>query len=123
MSIDRIVDAAREATRRAGRGLVAGAVVAVLTGVAFGFLTAALYMAFAGQVGAVAACLAVAGLYLVAALLVVLVARKAGGARSEPRRPPERPGLPPDAIGHLVATFLAGVRAGREGFGRDRDRR
>lgn len=119
MSLDRIVCAARDAARRAQRGVILGGILAVLVGTAFGFATAALYLALAGAAGALVACLAIAAGYLAVALLIVALARR-GAPPPEGRPPRERPGLEPDAVSHLIATFLAGVRAGREGFDRKR---
>lgn len=121
MNLDRIVSvvecAAEEAARRVQRGVVLGCVLAALLAVAFGFATAALYLALATELSPLHACLAVAGAYLVAALIVLLVARS-GNGRPRPRRrpPPERRDGDSDAVSQLIATFLAGVRAGREGF-------
>ncbi len=115
MGLDRLATALRAAGWRMRRGALVGGVVAVLVATAFGFLTAALYLALAGAAGAIAACLAIAGAYLVIALVVYLA------ARSTAQAPPARAAGPePDAISQLIDTFLAGVRAGREGFGRDR---
>lgn len=124
MSLDRIVSAVESALKRTQRGLIVGCVLAALLAAAFGFATAALYLALAAQMQPLYACLVIAGGFLVLALLVLLVAR--AGNAPDTRRPPrerpdpERPGLEPDAVSHLIATFLAGVRAGREGFGRRR---
>lgn len=118
MNLDRIVSAVDETLRKAQRGLVIGCILAALLTVVFGFATAALYLALAAEMRPVYACLVVAGGYLAVALLVLLAARI--GRSSPPKRPPppEHPGLEPDAVSQLIATFLAGVRAGREGFGR-----
>lgn len=121
MNLDQIVCAVEGAVRKAQRGLVVGCLLATLLTVAFGFATAALYLALAAEMKPVYACLVVAGAYLVLALIVFVVGRSGNGSRTAQRPPPpERPGLEPDAVSQLIATFLAGVRAGREGFGRRR---
>ena len=121
MNLDQIVCAVEGALKKAQRGLVVGCLLAALLAVAFGFATAALYLALAAEMKPVYACLVIAGAYLVVALIVVLVARSGNGSKPARRPPPpERPGLEPDAVSQLIATFLAGVRAGREGFGRRR---
>lgn len=119
MTLDQIVGAVEAAVRKAQRGLVLGCVLAAVLTVAFGFATAALYLALAAEMKPVHACLAIAGGYLAVALVVLLAARSGGSARERrPPPPPDRRGLEPDAVSHLIATFLAGMRAGREGFGR-----
>lgn len=120
MNLDRIVSTLEGALRKTQRGLVVGGILAALLTVAFGFATAALYLALATMMVPVHACLVIAGAYVVVALIVLLVARSGNGSTPEPPPPPERPGVEPDAVSHLVATFLAGMRAGREGFGRRR---
>lgn len=119
MSLDRIVGAVDAALRRARKGAVVGCVMATLAVTAFGFATAALYLALAEAMQPVFACLVIAGACLVVALLVLLLARSGGDGRAR-RPPPEPPRGDTDAVSYLIATFLAGVRAGREGFRRDR---
>ena len=120
MILRRLLHGLRAAVRRAVRNVLAGCIVAMLVAIAFGFGTAALYMALAARIGALFACLAVGGIYLVVALFVLLVARVAGPPPADLPGPPDRGGLEQDAVIDLIATFLAGVRAGREGFGRKR---
>lgn len=122
MNLDQIVCAVEGAVRKAQRGLVVGCLLATLLTVAFGFATAALYLALAAEMKPVYACLVVAGAYLVVAIIVLLLGRSGNGSKTaqRPPPPPERPGLEPDAVSQLIATFLAGMRAGREGFGRRR---
>ena len=120
MLFEQITGAARDAVRHTGRELVIAAVAGILGAIALGFTTAAIYLALARAVGSIGACLVVAGIYLAGALLVYLLTRGSRPSPPPPRRPPEREGLDPDAVSHLIATFLAGVRAGREGFGRKR---
>ena len=124
MNLDHIVCAVEcaveEAARRVQRGIVLCTVLTVLGATAFGFATAAVYLALAAEMRPLYACLVIAGACLALALLAVLIARGGGGGGKPERRPPERPRPPPDAVSHLIATFLAGVRAGREGFDRDR---
>ncbi len=121
MNLDRIVSTLEGALRKTQRGLVVGGILAALLTVAFGFATAALYLALVTMMVPVHACLVIAGAYVVVALIVLLVARSGNGSTPEQPPPPEeRPGAEPDAVSHLVATFLAGMRAGREGFGRRR---
>ena len=122
MNIDRITGAAQESARRASRALATACALAALGAVALGFLTAAVYLALAGWIGAPWACVVLAALYALAAVIVWLAGRAGGGPPRRPRpdSPPGRRGPEPDAVSELIATFLAGVRAGREGFGRDR---
>ena len=110
--------AVEEAVRRAQRGIALGLVLAVLGTTAFGFAVAAVYLALAAEMRPLYACLVIAGACVALALLAVLIARSGGGKPA--RRPPEPPPPPRDAVSNLIATFLAGVRAGREGFDRDR---
>ncbi len=119
MNLDRIVFAVEAAARRVRAGAILGCVVATLGVTAFGFATAALYLALAAEMRPVFACLAIAGGYLLAALVVLLLARSGGAPPGSPPPPLERPRAEPDAVSHLIATFLAGMRAGREGFRRD----
>lgn len=127
MNLDRITRtvtcAAEEAARRAQKGAIVGCVLATLGVTAFGFATAALYLALVAEMRPVYACLAVAGAYLVVALVVLLLARRGKGRRPARHPPPERRPPEPDAVSELIATFLAGVRAGREGFRREGSRR
>lgn len=128
MNLDRIArtvtGAAEEAARRAQKGAIVGCVLATLGVTAFGFATAALYLALVAEMRPVYACLAVAGAYLAVALVVLLLARITGKRRKPAPRPPVEQRPPePDAVSELIATFLAGVRAGREGFRRQGSRR
>src|SRR5438874_1131265 len=76
--------------RAAGRRLAIAAVSGVLLVIAICFAVAAFTMWLAGEIGTVAALLAVAGGFLVLALIVQAVARLAAGRppRRRPRAPP-----------------------------------
>lgn len=121
MNLDQIVRITRKAEQRAQRVVFVGGLMMLLTATAIGFATAALYLALAPWLGAVNACLLIAAADLVIVLAIFVLARRPGEAKRERRPPPERSELEPDAISHLINTFLAGVRAGREGFGPKRD--
>lgn len=121
MNLDQIISFTRRAERRAQRVAFVGGLMMLLTATAIGFATAAVYLALAPHLGAVNACLLIAMANLLIALVIFLMVRGAGETERERESPPERPELEPDAISHLIATFLAGVRAGRQGFAPKRD--
>ena len=118
MELDRIARMAGDSARRARRTLLVGGALALLAVTALGFATAALYLSVSELAGPPLACLVIAAGYGLAALGVWLALLDHGEARQS-RSSSVSPGLERDAVSELIATFLAGVRAGREGFGRD----
>lgn len=112
MIVDQVAEGAREAGQRLWRQVVVAGVIAVLGLGAAGFATAGAYMALAVALGAMNACLVLAAACVVAMLIVMLLAR----APSHAPPPPPPPKAASSAGEHLLATFMAGVRAGRSGF-------
>ena len=113
MGLPDIVSEAASVAREARRRLMAIIIVAASGIVACSFFTAAAFLALSPKVGTIATCVLLGAFYLVVALAVEVVARS---RQSEKRQTSAemKPGMSDqDAIGHLVSTFMAGLRAAR----------
>ena len=93
------------------RRLTLWAVVGVLSLTAFGFATAALFLALTEPLGTAGACVIVACGYAGLAVVIVLASR---GREGPAQRTAADRLSDEDAIGHLVATFAAAYRAARD---------
>ena len=115
MGLKDVTGMAMEVAGRAQRRLFLGLVAWGMGLVAFGFGNAALFLAMLPGLGALRTCAVLAVIYALAAAFVLAVTR-----REQDRVPPPAARLAEpramsddDAIGHLVATFLAALRATR----------
>lgn len=109
MGLSEISEAAGRAAAMASRQLLVAVASTIFGLTAFGFATAALYIAISSEVGALRACIAVAVMFA-----AVAVALRVNSRPVTSRQPATTPPPREDAIQHLVSTFVAGVGAGRE---------
>lgn len=109
MGISDLASEAAQAAHQARRRLIVALLAGGLGLTAAGFATAAGFIVLTAEVGSVSACLFMAGFFLLAALIVVVLGRSQ--TKSSPAPPRPHTAREDDAFVHLLSTFVAGVRA------------
>ena len=110
MGLSEISETASRAAEAAKRQILIAAVSGALCLTSFGFGIAAAFLALSAELGAVKACLVIAGASGMVALALGVNLRSAPAPSQQmPKAPPRQ-----DAVQHLVSTFIAGVGAGRD---------
>lgn len=117
--ITQLTDAARAVSLRASRRLIFASAVTVCAITAVGFLTAALFLALANEIGAVGAAICVAGVYGFAAVAIAYYGNR-NAALSRPLYETRRPS-DTEALAGVIAAFMTGFRATQGSGGKKHD--
>jgi hypothetical protein len=115
----RATDAALTMTVRTRRKLIVALGVAVCALAALGFLTAALFIALANEIGAVGAAVCLAGVYAFAAVAIAYFSDR-HAARARPHYD-ARPPSDTEVLAGVIAAFMTGFRATKGPGGKQRD--